>query len=205
MEAAGQIWPADQALWLRILLRVMECLHPTRVAVIDPRWRTADTLGLARAIYEDRAFDRLPILADALMDAGCDDDYTLSHCKSGGRHPPECWALDLFRLGGPSSRQTGHESEETAVQAGRTIPIPGRGRHPRVTEGLEAICRCAGAAHPNLILFARTGTLRDDAHKAEVQAELAALAGSVGAEAEGRPLTRLLEIIPSAPVGVCVY
>ena len=38
-------------------------------------------LGLARGIYEDRAFDRLPLLADALMDAGCDDDDVLDHCR----------------------------------------------------------------------------------------------------------------------------
>jgi hypothetical protein len=48
--------------------------NPFRPVPFDPRWRTADTVGLARGIYEDRAFDRLPLLADALMDAGCADE-----------------------------------------------------------------------------------------------------------------------------------
>lgn len=59
------------------------------------RWRTADVLGLARAISEGRAFDRLPILADAPMDAGCDDDAILAHCRSQGPHVRGCWVVDL--------------------------------------------------------------------------------------------------------------
>src|SRR5262245_10955694 len=100
MEQAGQYCPTRSAWWLQIILRVTECLHPTRMVTIDPRWRTSDTLGLAQAIYEDRALNRLPILADALMDAGCNDDYILSHCRVDERHPDECWALDLFGLAG---------------------------------------------------------------------------------------------------------
>lgn len=61
----------------------------------DPRWRTADVMALARGIYEDRAFDRLPVLADALMDAGCEDETILEHCRSEGPHVRECWVLDL--------------------------------------------------------------------------------------------------------------
>jgi hypothetical protein len=61
----------------------------------DPRWRTSDTLGLARGIYEERAFDRMPLLADALMDAGCDDEQVLSHCRSEGPHVRGCWVVDL--------------------------------------------------------------------------------------------------------------
>lgn len=41
---------------------------------IEPQWRTQTVIGLARGIYADRAGDRLPILADALEDAGCDND-----------------------------------------------------------------------------------------------------------------------------------
>jgi hypothetical protein len=61
----------------------------------DPQWRTSDVLGLARAVYEDRAFDRLPILADALMDAGCADESVLSHCRGPGPHARGCWVVDL--------------------------------------------------------------------------------------------------------------
>jgi hypothetical protein len=69
--------------------------NPFRPVAFDSRWRTEDVLGLARGIYEDRAFDRLPLLADALMDAGCDDQQVLGHCRSEGPHARGCWVVDL--------------------------------------------------------------------------------------------------------------
>ncbi|HJZ91318.1 MAG TPA: hypothetical protein VKE40_10635 [Gemmataceae bacterium] len=69
--------------------------NPFRPVAVDPRWRTADVAGLARAIYEDKAFDRLPILADALMDAGCADEQVLAHCRGEGPHVRGCWVVDL--------------------------------------------------------------------------------------------------------------
>jgi hypothetical protein len=69
--------------------------NPFRPVVLDPRWRTEDVLGLARGIYEDRAFDRLPLLVDALMDAGCDDEAMLAHCRGEGPHVRGCWVVDL--------------------------------------------------------------------------------------------------------------
>jgi hypothetical protein len=48
-----------------------------------------------RAIYADRAFDRLPLLADALEDAGCTDDELLGHLRAPGPHVRGCWAVDL--------------------------------------------------------------------------------------------------------------
>jgi hypothetical protein len=76
---------------------LLRCLfgNPFRPVGFDPRWRTADTLGLARGIYEDRAFDRLPVLADALLDAGCADEEILGHCRSPGPHARGCWVVDL--------------------------------------------------------------------------------------------------------------
>lgn len=68
--------------------------NPFRSVVFNPRWRTSDVLGLTRGIYEELAFDRLPILADALMDAGCDDEQVLGHCRSGGPHVRGCWVVD---------------------------------------------------------------------------------------------------------------
>ena len=50
---------------------------------------------LARETYDDRAFHRLPILADALEDAGCDDEAILGHLRSHGPHVRGCWAVDL--------------------------------------------------------------------------------------------------------------
>jgi biotin carboxyl carrier protein len=68
---------------------------PFRPATVDPGWQSADVLALARGIYEDRAFERLPLLADALMDAGCADEDILAHCRSKGPHVRGCWVVDL--------------------------------------------------------------------------------------------------------------
>ncbi len=69
--------------------------NPFRPCVFDPWWRTADAVGLARGIFDDGAFDRLPLLADALLDAGCDDEALLVHCRVEGPHVPGCWVVDL--------------------------------------------------------------------------------------------------------------
>jgi hypothetical protein len=61
----------------------------------DPSWLTSTVLALAEGIYQERAFDRMPILADALQDAGCDNEDILSHCRQPGEHVRGCWALDL--------------------------------------------------------------------------------------------------------------
>jgi hypothetical protein len=52
--------------------------------------------GLAVAIYEERAFDRLPILADALEEAGCSDEFLLGHLREPAFHSRGCWSLDLI-------------------------------------------------------------------------------------------------------------
>lgn len=65
----------------------------------DPRWplwRTDTVRLVAREIYRRRAFDQLPILADALQDAGCDDEAVLSHCRDPNSvHVRGCWVVDL--------------------------------------------------------------------------------------------------------------
>jgi len=62
---------------------------------IDYTWLTFIVQSLATAIYNDRAFDRLPILADVLQKAGCDNDAILTHCRSDGPHVRGCWVVDL--------------------------------------------------------------------------------------------------------------
>ena len=69
---------------------------PFRPVPFDAAWRTSDVLLLAQGIYTGRAFDRMPILADALQDAGCDSDDLLSHLRdTAAVHVRGCWALDL--------------------------------------------------------------------------------------------------------------
>jgi hypothetical protein len=64
---------------------------PFRPIPFDPAWRTPAARKLARAIYDDRRFNDLPILADALEEAGCDDPDILSHLRGPGPHVRGCW------------------------------------------------------------------------------------------------------------------
>jgi len=59
-------------------------------------WNTGTIPKLAETIYADRAFDRLPILADALEEAGCTDADILQHCRAPGPHVRGCWVVDLI-------------------------------------------------------------------------------------------------------------
>lgn len=71
--------------------------NPFRAVAVNPAWLTTDVLALARGTYEDKAFEHLPILADALQDAGCDSDLLLAHCRDEHRvHARGCWAVDLL-------------------------------------------------------------------------------------------------------------
>jgi hypothetical protein len=69
--------------------------NPFRPVTINPSWLTATVIALATSIYSEKAFDRLPILADALQDAGCENDEILNHLRQPGEHCRGCWALDL--------------------------------------------------------------------------------------------------------------
>ncbi|HWG41472.1 MAG TPA: hypothetical protein VN688_01715 [Gemmataceae bacterium] len=59
-------------------------------------WNDNTVPRLAQAIYEQRAFDRLPILADALEEAGCTNADILNHCRQPGEHVRGCWVVDLM-------------------------------------------------------------------------------------------------------------
>ena len=89
---------------MRTRVRVLHDLFgplPFRDIVIDPDWRTSTVIALANGIYEDRAFHLLPVLADALDDAGCDQPDILDHCRRPDwEHVRGCWVVDLL-LGRP--------------------------------------------------------------------------------------------------------
>jgi hypothetical protein len=70
--------------------------RPVAVDAAWPLWNGWTVAKLARAIYDERAFDRLPILADALEDAGCHETGILAHCRGTGEHVRGCWAVDLL-------------------------------------------------------------------------------------------------------------
>jgi hypothetical protein len=59
-------------------------------------WSDATIVRLAQGIYDERAFDQMPILGDALEEAGCADATILEHCRQSAGHVPGCWLLDLI-------------------------------------------------------------------------------------------------------------
>ncbi|MBX9583197.1 MAG: hypothetical protein K2X87_23065 [Gemmataceae bacterium] len=88
----------------RLLARVLREVvgNPFRPPRFDPAWRTGTAVALAAGIYADRAWDRLPVLADALLDADCDEEQLLRHLRGTEKGVPEqpqhargCWAVEL--------------------------------------------------------------------------------------------------------------
>jgi len=69
--------------------------NPFRRVAFDPVWRTSTVAELARQMYRSRDFSLMPVLADALQDAGCDNEDVFAHCRSDGPHVPGCWVVDL--------------------------------------------------------------------------------------------------------------
>jgi hypothetical protein len=69
--------------------------NPFRPVAFSPTWQTSTALSLAKQMYEARDFSAMPILADALQDAGCDNEDILSHCRGEGPHVRGCWVVDL--------------------------------------------------------------------------------------------------------------
>jgi hypothetical protein len=69
--------------------------NPFQPVTFQPAWQTPTVVGIANGIYSDRAFDRMPILADALEKAGCDNPDVLLHCRGDGPHVKGCWVVDL--------------------------------------------------------------------------------------------------------------
>jgi hypothetical protein len=89
-------WPtaSEQAALLHDLFD-----NPFRPTELDPRWYTSDVVRLAGHIRAERAFELMPILGDALQDAGCDSTAVLEHCYGGCRRVPGCWLVDALAHG----------------------------------------------------------------------------------------------------------
>jgi hypothetical protein len=92
---------ADRKAVARYLLDIAG--NPFKPYRIEGGWRTDTVTGLAGTIDEIRAFDRLPILADALLDADCDEEAVLRHCRGTEAHTPDgpahtrgCWVVELI-------------------------------------------------------------------------------------------------------------
>ncbi len=69
--------------------------NPFRQPRLKKSWRTTAVVDIASEIYDEHAFGRLPELAVALQEAGCDNNEVLEHCRNGGPHVRGCWVVDL--------------------------------------------------------------------------------------------------------------
>lgn len=79
---------------------LVKTMYSARDAIIDVAWRTTTVMQLARALAAQKTLNGLPILADALEEAGCDDQDILRHCRQERSHVSECWVVKAL-LGRP--------------------------------------------------------------------------------------------------------
>lgn len=67
--------------------------NPFREVNFDPEWHSMAVVALAESITKGD-HSHYPILADALLDAGCRDETVLDHCRQSGRHFKHCWVIE---------------------------------------------------------------------------------------------------------------
>lgn len=95
---------ADSFVWRlmpersRVGCDIVRCIFgdSPQAVQFDRSWRSPDVVGIARAAYDTNDFTRLPVLADALRDAGCTNESVLAHCHNTRTHVRGCWVLDAI-------------------------------------------------------------------------------------------------------------
>ena len=80
---------------VELLREIFEPCGGGRIS-FSPDWRTTPVLDLAEQMYDENEFSRMPILSDALLDAGCGLDSIVKHCRGAGEHVRGCWVLDMI-------------------------------------------------------------------------------------------------------------
>ncbi|MFO0802381.1 MAG: hypothetical protein U0791_04565 [Gemmataceae bacterium] len=77
---------------------LIQCVlgNPFRSVEFSPDWLTSTVVTIARTMYDSRYYSPMLLLADALQDAGCENEDILNHCRSGGPHVRGCWVVDLI-------------------------------------------------------------------------------------------------------------
>ncbi len=93
--AVYQEFCAEAARYGRWLSLELIGSNPFRPVSFNPNWRTSTVVAIAKTTYDSRDFSPMPILADALEDAGCDHADILAHCRGDGPHVRGCWVVDL--------------------------------------------------------------------------------------------------------------
>jgi hypothetical protein len=99
VDAKEDAWQTSR--WVLNLLGPAVCQflretvgNPFHPITLNPSWLTPKMKSLAQQIHDERAFDGLPILGDALEEAGCDNPEILAHCRGPGPHVRGCWVVD---------------------------------------------------------------------------------------------------------------
>jgi hypothetical protein len=77
------------------LLRDIIGPSPFHAVAFSAEWRSDAAVGIARRMYEARDFFAMPILADALRAAGCEEQRVFGHCRGPGPHVRGCWVVDM--------------------------------------------------------------------------------------------------------------
>jgi hypothetical protein len=96
-DPTGRLYLAESAIQCHLLRDIVgEPLRPIFIHRKRLETRKGHALSLARTIYENRSFDRLPQLAETLAQAGYTDEVILSHCRGPGPHVPGCFVLDVI-------------------------------------------------------------------------------------------------------------
>lgn len=112
-----------------------------RPVTFDPAWRTETVRALACGIDDGGKFDRMPILADALEESGCDRSEVLDHCRVCDHHHPNCWVIGLI-LDRPVAPPPIPEAERVAAlqervrEASERVRKAPHGRRPLPVEGV---------------------------------------------------------------------
>lgn len=70
---------------------------PLNPPAFDPSWRTSAVVGIADAMFDSREFGNMPILADAIEDAGCTEERVIAHCRADKSHVRGCWVIERLR------------------------------------------------------------------------------------------------------------
>lgn len=128
------------------------CGNPFKPFRFEPSWRTKTVVGLAKTIYAERLFDRMPILADALLDADCDEEAILRHCRGTELHAPEgaahgrgCWVLELILKNEPAYFKEAPLEEPKPAPPAPPPPTAGRRSEPA---GWDRLLRALEEAGP---------------------------------------------------------
>jgi hypothetical protein len=90
-------WSVEHRAWPNLLRDIFG--NPFRPIALTPAWLTWHDgllVSMARRMYDSRDFSDMPVLADALEEAGCDHADILAHCRQPGEHVRGCWVVDAI-------------------------------------------------------------------------------------------------------------